>query len=267
MQLGLPRARTYATFATRHVFARQSRVTNASPMQGPTIQEVDDEEHVHPAAQRPHVEEPEDSDQDEEQEQLPQANTGPRTTVPCPTTHATHAAHAPHPHTHPMTSLMLQPLGPSMFDSMLTGMLFPSMGAMGGASASSFSSSYSSSGAGGQVTFSRMTTTRVGPNGVVETTESVHDGRTGQRRSRVARRLGDREHVVSMCRDTRGGVEERQEVLNNIRDDADRQRFEQEWSRTATRSLLGTRERSNSLRGGRSFERSVQPRLDYQGWM
>lgn len=199
--------------------------------------------HAYPAAQRPTVEEPEE-DEDEEPAQQ-QATTHPRPT-----------ARAPHP------LFQLQPFGamPSLFDSMLSGAMFP---AIGGASSYSYSS-YSSS-SGGHVTYSRTTTTRVGPNGVAETTESVHDGRTGEQRSRVARRLGDREHVVSTARDTRG-VQERQEVLNNIRDDADRQRFEQEWSRAAPRSLLGTRERSNSLRGAQ-FERSVQPRLEYQGWM
>lgn len=139
---------------------------------------------------------------------------------------------------------------------------FPTMGGMVAPSASaSYSYSSYSSSSRGHVTYSRTTTTRIGPNGVAETTESVQDGRTGQHRSRVARRLGNREHIVATARDTRG-VEERQEVLNNIRDDVDRQRFEQEWARAAPRSLLGTRARSTSL-----GERSVHPRLEHHGWL
>lgn len=205
--------------------------------QGPIIEEVDDHHHsAHLPPQRPIVEEPEDQEEEEEDEVVCQ--------------HAQPPAHPLHLLNHPFA---LQPLAPFFGSPAFT--TFPAM-----TTSSSYSYSSYSSVSGGQVTYSKTTCTRIGPNGAAETTESVHDGRTGERRSRVARRLGDREHVVSTARDTRG-MEERQEVLNNIRDDADRQRFEREWARAAPQSLLGTRERSL----GRGFERSVQPRLE--GWM
>lgn len=235
---------------------------------GPIIQEVNEEEdaYAYAAAQRPVVEEP-DEQQDEHnasddeptvhqtQYHRPQQQQQHPQPYPPNPYHTQHIALQPFPMMMPFPSL----LGGGMFGPQFGGGLFPSPSfpTQSTGSASYSYSSFSSSSTNGNITYSKTTTTRVGPNGVAETTEAVHDGRTGERRNRVARRLGDREHVVATT-NTAHGYQEHRETLNNIRDEQERRQFEQEWQQRG--SLLGPRERSRSLRGP-SFERSVQPRL------
>ncbi len=222
---------------------------------GPIIQELGEEEdaYEYAAAQQPVVEEPDEHEEDDQHEPEQQQQQQQQQQQPMYN----------HPQFPSLLHGMFPPFGGLPFGGLPFGspymmpQLAPTTTAHPTTASYSFSS-YSSS-SNGNVTYSKTTTTRIGPSGVAETTEAVHDGRTGERRNRVARRLGDREHVVASTY-TGNGYQEHQETLNNIRDEQERRQFEHEWTQQQP-SLLGTRGRSHSLRGP-SFERSVQPRLE-----
>jgi len=112
---------------------------------------------------------------------------------------------------------------------------FPAL-SMGGGSYSSSSVSYSS-GSGNAVQYSRTSSTKIGPGGLVEKQETERDSSKGVEKISLHRQLGDRARTVVRERDNhQGGQEVRHETLKGVSPE-DATRFDQEWMQTAAQHL------------------------------
>ncbi|GAB4815971.1 hypothetical protein N2152v2_003017 [Parachlorella kessleri] len=88
----------------------------------------------------------------------------------------------------------------------------------------------------GGMHFSRTQTTRMGPGGVGETQEEVHDGRTGHRSVTHTRRLGQKGRTARHVHDPSGQVHS-QDYLHNI-DEQEAGHFDDAWAQHAQRAGL-----------------------------
>ncbi|KAK9796635.1 hypothetical protein WJX73_005547 [Symbiochloris irregularis] len=104
----------------------------------------------------------------------------------------------------------------------------PRRAASGSTSYYSSSSSFSQAGGSNGVVYSSSSSSRMGPGGVMEHSETVQDGRTGESSVLVSRFLGDRGRTITRMRG-RDGQETGDDNLHNLRED-EANAFHQDWT-------------------------------------
>ncbi|XP_077294386.1 myeloid leukemia factor-like isoform X2 [Arctopsyche grandis] len=90
--------------------------------------------------------------------------------------------------------------------------------------------------------FSSTSSTKVGPNGVKETRQTVEDSRTGTKKMTIGHHIDDRAHVIEREQNVQSGdLEERQEFINIDEEEADdfNHEFEQRSRRAAAAQARG----------------------------
>lgn len=124
---------------------------------------------------------------------------------------------------------------------------FPNLAAGGGNGAyfSSSVQSFSSSGNGAPVYYSRTSSTKMGPSGLLEKQETERDSSTGVERMSLHRQLGDRARTITREKNhNQGGQEVCHETLQGITQD-EATSFDREWTSTAGNLYSHTPSRAN----------------------
>ncbi|CAK1555533.1 unnamed protein product [Leptosia nina] len=133
------------------------------------------------------------------------------------------------------SSLMpFMPQMPSLNSLMFSGDLTNSR--MGPGTSFSSSTVYMSSGPNGKPqVYSSSSSTKIGPNGVKETRETLQDSRTGVKKMSIGHHIGERAHVIEREQNVYSGdAEERQEFINL--DEEEAEDFDREFQQRSSMS-------------------------------
>eukprot|EP00817_Percolomonadidae_sp_ATCC50343_P007342 CAMPEP_0117424832 /NCGR_PEP_ID=MMETSP0758-20121206/5189_1 /TAXON_ID=63605 /ORGANISM="Percolomonas cosmopolitus, Strain AE-1 (ATCC 50343)" /LENGTH=141 /DNA_ID=CAMNT_0005208881 /DNA_START=431 /DNA_END=856 /DNA_ORIENTATION=- len=82
------------------------------------------------------------------------------------------------------------------------------------------------------------TTTTTSSNGVTQTTHHMEDSRSGTKKSKIHRQIGDKAHTIEKTYN-QDGTETETKHLSNIMEGDEEQDFENQWKNVQSRNHLG----------------------------